>query len=277
MKKYCFYNGKIVESKKFGFPFDDIGVIRGHAVFDYFRTYNGRPFRLADYFKRFTNSAKELGLTPPITVFELDALVMKLMKKNKMKDAAFRLILTGGTSSNHIRFEGNQNFAVIVEDLQIPALVKYPNGAKLITERYQRETPVAKTSAYVHAVKLQNKIDKAGAAEVLYHDKNLVLECSTSNIFIVSNGKLLTPRDNVLQGITRKVVIELARKNKIPVEERDVTMHELINADEVLITSSGKIKIAPIIQIDSKKIGNGKIGPVSGFMIQKFEELISKN
>lgn len=277
MRKFAYFNGKIVDTSKKGLPLDDIGIIRGFAVFDYSRTYNGRPFMINDYFKRFCHSAKSIGLTVPIDKTELESVYATLLKKNKMKECAFRAVLTGGTSSNHIRNEGKGNFYIIVEDLPKTNPDFYLNGAKLITADFQRPLAVAKTSQYMRAVLLWDEVIKKGAVEVLYHHNNNVLECATSNVFIVKDGKVFTSKDNMLHGITRKVILSIAKKNKIPAEEKNFSLNDLVDADEVFITSSGKVRVMPIIQVDSRKIAGGKAGPVTKLLMQKFDELTAAN
>jgi D-amino acid aminotransferase len=277
MKKYCYFNGKIIESKKASLPINDIGVIRGYSIFDYFRTYNGKPFRLKDYYNRFKKSAKSIGFEIPVSQDQLDKILKQLLKKNDDKESAFRLVLTGGVSGDSMTLDSKGNFYIIAEKTPERDEELFKKGGKLITSEYQRQIPESKTASYIQAVKLQPKKKKAGASEILYYHNGKVLECSTSNIFIIKNGVLKTPVDNVLHGITRKTVIELARKAGFKVVEGDVKMSELWDADEVLITSSGKAIVLPITKIDSKKIANGKVGPISDYLINSFFELTSKN
>jgi branched-subunit amino acid aminotransferase/4-amino-4-deoxychorismate lyase len=185
MEKYSYYNGKIIESEKACLPIDDIGIIRGIAVFDYFRTYNGKPFRLKDYYNRFVGSAKKIGLKVPISNQELSDITEKLMKKNQVSDCAFRLVLTGGKSTDHISIQRNENFYIMVEELPDMPDKFYKNGGSLITHEYQRQFPEAKTSFYIEASRMQKDMKKARAQEVLYHFCGEILECAKSNIFIV--------------------------------------------------------------------------------------------
>jgi branched-chain amino acid aminotransferase len=276
MKKYCYFNGKIVESKKASLPINDIGVIRGYSIFDYLRTYNGKPFRLADYHKRFKKSAKSIGFDIPVSNDELEKILYKLMKKNNDTNSAFRLVLTGGVSSDSISLETTGNFYIIAEELPEIDPKYYKDGAKLITSEYQRQIPESKTASYIQAVKMQPEKKKTGAMEILYHDKGKVLECSTSNIFIVKNNVIKTPIENVLHGITRKTIIELATKNGFKIKEGEIKMSEMWNADEVIITSSGKAMVLPIVKIDDKNISNGKVGPISKFLIEAFQKFTEK-
>lgn len=269
MKKYCFFNGKITDVKKAHIPLDDIGILRGYSVFDYFRTYNGIPFRLNDYFERFKNSAKVFSLNLPISQNELNDIVSKLLKKNKLKDASFRMVLTGGSSTNAMQREGNENFYIIVQDVPKEPIDHTIHGG-LVTLQYMRLMPLQKTTSYIKAVDTQDAMKKLDANEILYHFNDLVLECSTSNIFIIKGGKIYTPKDNVLKGITRKVILEIAKVKKITAIEKNIKMKDLFNADEVFITSSGKSRILPITRIDKKKVNKGKVGDITKLLIDEF-------
>ena len=272
MKKYCYFNGKIVDAKKVGLPINDIGIIRGCTIFDYFKSYNGRPFRIKDYYSRFKNSADNIGLNVPVSQKKLEEIILTLLKKNKNENGAFRLILTGGPSSNNMRLEGKGNFYIISEDLPIIDPKYGETGATLITSEYQRQNPETKTTSYIQSVRLQGDLEKAGAKEILYHHKGKVLEGATSNIFIVKNKILMTPEENILHGVTRKVVIDLAKKKGIKVKEGPITLKQLYSANEVFITSSGKSIVLPIVKIDSKKIDNGKVGEITKLLMKEFKD-----
>src|SRR3989344_5030398 len=142
------------------------------------------------------------------------------------KDAVVRSVLTGGVTSDGINGETKPTFFILLEPL--PTLNKnlYKNGIKLITCDYLREFAQAKTTNYILAVLLQKKLKKEKAFEVLYTWQDKVLECSTSNFFIFKGDTLITPKDNILIGITRNAVMRLA-KEKFKIEERDIAKEEL--------------------------------------------------
>ena len=109
---------------------------------------------------------------------------------------------------------------------------------------------------------------------MLYIHKNTILEATTSNIFLVKNSILYTPADNVLKGITRKLTLDIAKKLNIKVNEQEISITELYDADEAFITATNK-KILPIIQIDSKVIGDGKVGEITKKLLNEYQTLIS--
>ncbi len=273
MSPYCYVDGKLKKISQARLPVTDLAILRGFAVFDFFRIYNQKPFYLKDHFNRFTKSARVLGLSVPISANTLEKIVKELLQKNKLVDASIKMVLTGGETDDGISLKPKMANMFILMDKQYHLPEKYfTKGAKLITYNHQRVIPQAKNSSYIPAVMLQAKKKKAGAVEILYLDNDLVLECSTSNIFLVKNKVLITPKDNILRGITRKTVIGLAKKQKIKVEEREVLVEELLTADEVFITATNKL-VCPIVKVDQTKISQGKVGETTIKLLESYKKL----
>jgi branched-subunit amino acid aminotransferase/4-amino-4-deoxychorismate lyase len=166
------------------------------------------------------------------------------------------------------------NLIIACEPPYSPLKKDEDQGIKLITSVYMRPFPMSKTTCYIEAVRLEPQKRKAGALEILFIYNKTVFECSTSNIFIVKKGAIYTPKENVLHGITRKAVINLAKKAGYVVIEKDISEKELFSADEVFITATNK-KILPVIKIDSKKIANGKVGNITKILQVAFTNYIS--
>ena len=216
MQKYCCAGGQIVELAKTRVAPNDLAVLRGYGCFDFLKTVNGRPLLWPEHWRRFQNSAKLLNLKIPVGEREVLQIIEKLRNKNKLSKSenfSLRLLLTGD----------NQLF-VLLEELYIYPPKVFKNGAKLISREYQRAFPVAKSTNYLNAIYWQKDKKKAGALEILYHANGQILECSTSNFFLVKNGRLITAKDNILLGVTRNKVLELAKKEGIEVEERGVVL-----------------------------------------------------
>lgn len=270
MKKYFYLNGKVRPLDQAAIFANDLGLLRGYGIMDFLRTVNGKPFHLSDHYKRFCRSAKILDLPVPIKEAELVEIIKALLAKNKAKDASFRLILTPGRTDNGLDRNGQVTFFILTEDPYNLPPEMFLRGAKLITSQYERLLPEAKHLNYLWAIRLSSVRKKKGAVDILYFDNNKVTECSTSNIFLVKNGKLITPRDSVLKGVTRKTTIGLARKI-LPVTERGVKEKELWSADEIFITATNK-QVLPIVKIDGKKIANGKVGPWTQKIMSAFAE-----
>ncbi len=264
MKKYCYIDGKIVEEKDACISPYDLGILRGYGVFDFMCTTQNKPFLIYDHWLRLNKSARALGLKVPITQQKYKQIIKKLITKNPYKNPAIRSVLTAGISKNGITLPPKPTFYILIHDITklLPPKNLYMNGAKIITHNFARDNHVSKTTNYIEAIKNQKEKNRRGAIEILYINKNNVLECTTSNIFIVKNKKLFTPAEGMLPGITRKLVLKLAQKNNIIAQTKNITKKQLLSADEVFLTGSAK-HILPITKIDSQKIGNGKVGKLT--------------
>lgn len=271
LKKYCYLNKKIVPLNKARINPNDIGLLRGYAVFDFLRTYNGKLFLLKNHFNRLRKSANELNLKIPRSESNVKKIIKTLLKKNKMPEAGVRIILTGGNMKNDMNPGNAPTMLILTEKLKKLPKNVYSTGAKLITFEYQRDVPLAKTTDYLMAIKLQPLRRQNEAIEILYTKNGLILECTTGNFFIFKNKTLITPKNNVLIGTTRNLVIKLAKKAKFSVEERNLPLNEIKSANETFITATTK-EIVPIIQINGQKIGNGKIGKNTRILMELFQE-----
>jgi branched-chain amino acid aminotransferase len=269
-----YLNGKFLDERKAKISIYDLGLLRGYAVFDFLRTYNQKPFYLDDHLKRLLNSAKLIGLKHNYNLRFLRKITLQTLNKNIQKGLEYniRIILTGGNSEDFIT-PSKPNLIVMITPLKKLDEKLYQKGGKLITKISERILPQAKTIIYTSAVKFMQEAKKKGAVEVLLLDKDKkILECTTSNFFAVIDGKLITPpTGEILPGITRKIVINLAKKLKISVVERDIHFNEIKKFDEAFITASNK-EILPIIQIDDFKI-NSQPGPITKTLMSQFKEL----
>ncbi len=273
MKKYFYLNGKILDINKPALQINDIGVLRGYGVFDFFRTYNGKVFHWEDHFKRFTSSAKSLNLKVLLSKDSILKIVKQLLKKNNCIDASVRLVLTGGPTDDGLSYK-KPTFAILIEDIYDFPKNFYRQGAKLISFEHQRLLPQSKNNNYILAVKMGPLKKKKGAVEVLYTSDGKILEASTSNFFIFKGATVITPKDNILKGITRKVVLRLAKK-RFKVEERELKIGELDSATEAFITGTNKL-IMPIVMVDNKKIGDGEVGENTKLLMEEFKKYVEK-
>lgn len=276
MKGVCFLNGKIVPMEDAKIRIHDLGVLRGFGVYDGLTSFSGKPFHFKDHWKRFSKAARVLGLTIPYSAETVEKAMRTIIARNAPGARAnLRVILTGGEAEGGIRHvPGRETFFITAEKaVPLPAAL-YERGGSLITHEHARLMPEIKTTNYITAVMHQRNRAKAGAIEILYTDRGRVLECATSNIFIVKNGVVITPDSDVLHGITRNLVMKLARKTYL-VTERAVTLKALFDADEVFVTGSFK-DVMPIVTVDGKKIGNGMPGPITRDIMRRFAQYTEK-
>jgi len=275
MKKYCFLNGKITPLSKAKVNVSDIGLLRGYGVFDYLRSYNGRPFLFKEHFDRFKKSADQLKIKIPISEKKIEKVVNKLLIKNRIKNAGIRIVLTGGSSADSINYDFNSpTFFILIDDLHSYPSFIYNKGVKLITFEYQREKPNAKSNNYITMVSLKELKEKKKAFEVLYTFNNHILEGSTCNFFIFKRGTLVTSKDNILHGTRRNLVLGLA-KGKFKTEERPIKLNEIKEASEAFVTSTSR-DIVPVVKVDNVIIGNGKVGKNTKYMMNLFQEFVEK-
>ena len=273
-----YINRKFIPEKQAKISVYDLGFLRSYAVFDFLRTYNQRPFYLDEHLKRLLNSAKLINLKHNYNLKKLRKIVLQTLQKNIQKshhksEFNIRIYLTGGNSDDFLT-PGKPNLIVLITPLKKLNEKLYIQGGKLITKISERIIPQAKTTVYTEGVKFLEEAKRKGAIEVLLISQyEKILECTTSNFFAVINKKLITPPlGKILPGITRKVVVSLAKKLKIPVLERDIDFKEIRNFDEAFITATNK-EILPIIKIDKIKIGKGRVGEITKMLMTEFKKL----
>ncbi len=152
---------------------------------------------------------------------------------------------------------------------------RFAQGYTLITTRLQRSTPEAKTTSYVAAIRALKEATRRAASDALFvNEYGHVLEATRSNFFLFRGDTLITPRAGVLIGITRNVVLALAR-DRFAVEERPILLAELAQADEAFVTSSSR-EIMPVVQIDEQVIGSGRPGARTYELEERFIALIER-
>lgn len=269
--KYAYFNGKITELKNVKIDPYDLGFLRAYGVFDVMRTQNGKPFLLDEHWKRFQNSAKELNLIIPMDRNKYNAIINKLVKLNNFNESTIRTILAGGVSENGFAYCAQETFIILIEKFQALAPEVFENGAAVITVEHARHIPRAKVCNYVEAIRNQQRKLKKGALEIIYVKNKRALEASTSNFFVVKDGKIITTKDGILLGTIRNLVVRLAKKWGYEVQERDIQEEELYAADEVFLTATNK-DIVPVVKVGGKKIGNGKVGKVTQELMKIFAE-----
>jgi branched-chain amino acid aminotransferase len=269
-----FLNGKFIEDKEAFIGINDLSIHRGFGIFDFFRTCKNIPLFLDDYLDRFFRSADILRLQSPFSRDELKKIIYDMINRNRIETSGFKLLLTGGYSVDGFE-PGTPNFIVTQQPVEIASEDKFEKGIKIITHEYLRDLATVKSINYLMAIYLKDKLVANKADDVLYFKNDLVLEFPRSNVFIVTKDKtVVTPVADVLWGITRKKVLEVACK-KYTAEERAITADELKNAAEVFLTSTTK-RLLPVLQIDGVVIGDGKPGAVTRDLYQSFLKLEQK-
>lgn len=265
-----YVDGEYVEDSMATIPLTDLAVLRGYAVFDFLRTYGGKPFCLEQHLQRLQNSASLLNIKCPWSLSFLEEIVNETLLRNDFSEANVRLIITGGKSLDSITPLGESRLIVMVSSVGLYPQEWYKDGAKIITSDVTRYIPGAKSTDYIKAIVALRAASESGAMESIYVNKdNQLLEGTTSNIFFVTDDQIVTPGEGILPGITRQVVITLA-KERFNISQRSITREELADCSEAFLTSSNK-EVVPIVQIDDVIISS-KPGPVTLDVMDLFRQ-----
>jgi len=267
-----YIDGQFVEDDKCVLSVKDIIVLRGFGVFDFLITYNKRPFHLKAHVQRLENSAKKIGLKIRHSNEEICEIVEETVRRNAHHDESnIRIVYTGGISSDGVTPEGNGILIVMVTPkMELPA-EWYTDGAKLITADIERFIPGAKSTNYLTAVWALERAHSMDAIESIYVDRNnRLMEGTTTNFFCFKTGKLVTPKMDILPGITRSVLINLLADH-FDLEIRDIDRDELSSMEEVFISASNK-EIVPIVKVEDTVIGDGRPGPKTQKVMQLFKD-----
>ncbi|MFT3947561.1 MAG: aminotransferase class IV [Agriterribacter sp.] len=272
--RWTFVNNEFFEENLAVLRTNDLAIQRGYGVFDFFRTRNNKPLFLEDYLDRFFNSAKEMFIPVPLDGEQIKLAIATLIDKNNIPESGIRITTTGGYSPDgYSPVEGN--IIIQQQPLTQPSKEKFETGIKIMTYEYMRDLPAVKSINYVVGVWLQKQLKEKQLDDVLYFKNDIITEFPRANIFIVTQeGKLLTPGNNVLAGITRKKILSFAPE-VLPTATTDISLRALKNAAEIFMTSTTR-RILPVVEIDGNKVGTGKVGRITNLLYKRFIEMEEK-
>ncbi len=283
MSQQIYINGEYFSREDAKISVYDHGLLYGDGVFEGMRIYGGKVFRLEKHMTRLWESACSIALKIPISIEKLTADVNDTVAKNKLSDGYIRLVITrGGNQLGLDPFKCDEPQIIIIAD----SITLYPDsfyteGLELVTASTIRNHPGAinpriKSLNYLNNILAKMEGLKAGCLEALMlNHKGEVAECTGDNIFIVKNGRLLTPPVDagILEGITRNAVLELAAQAGIDTSQETMTRHDIYVADECFLTGSAAEVIA-VVKLDNREIGDGKPGPITNQLNDAFRKLV---
>ena len=271
--KYYYINGKIINAENARIHVSDLAFLRGYGVFDFFRVLNYKPVFLDDHINRFIKSGSLLNLELPFSKEILKEQIQKLIDANKLNNASIQLFLTGGYAEDGFT-PAQPNFIMREDELPNYDPVLYSNGIKLIKLKYQREIPETKITNYLNAIKMLKEMKKKDALDILYYNDNFITETSRANFFIIDHDDIIyTAKDNVLKGVTRQKIIQLA-KNHYKVKEKNISIEDLNKAKEAFITSTTK-EVMPVVNVDNNIVGKGIPGTITKHLMKLFKEFVA--
>ncbi len=280
-----YVDGRFVEKSKAVVSVFDHGLLYGDGVFEGRRAYNGSVFRLADHISRLYDSAKVIRLKMPIDEREMTAAVLETMRKNDLRDAYIRLVVTRGAGDLGVdpALCKSPTVFIIAEPMASSLGPREPRVVRMMFSSYRRDAVDAtsheiKSLNYMNSILAKMEASSAGADDAIMLDhRGFVSEASVSNIFIVKDGKLSTPSSGagILHGITRRRVISLCSDLGLEVAERDITPFELSTADEVFLVGT-KSEVLAVGSVGGVDIGTGGVGGVTRKLYGEFSKVVRR-
>lgn len=265
--KFAILNGEMIERSMAKVDIEDRGYQFGDGVYEVIRVYNSKMFTLDEHLTRFRKSAESIGIIIPYTSEGLKDMLQTLIGKNHLREGIIYMQVTRGAAPrNHVFPTGEVTpiLTAYTKDLARPAENLKTGVKTILTEDIRWLRCDIKSLNLLGNIIAKQKAYEQGCFEAIQHRGQDVTEGSSSNIFIVKNGIVITHESNhlILKGITKDVVLKVCSENNLPIEERTFSLSELDEADEVFLTSTTG-EVMPIIEIDGKKVNGGETGPVT--------------
>ncbi|MGD9677287.1 MAG: branched-chain-amino-acid transaminase [Vulcanibacillus sp.] len=277
-----YLNGEYVTKSNAKVSVFDQGILYGDGVFEGIRVYNSRVFKCKEHIDRIFNTAKAIMLDIPLTKEEFKEAILETCRRNEVKEGYIRPVITRGVGNLGLNPKNSNKptIFIIASTISIYPEEMYEKGMPIITATQRRNKativdPQIKSLNYLNNILARIEANRAGVPEALMlnHD-GIVAECTGDNIFIVTNGVIYTPPIHVgiLDGITRRTVIDLAEEMNYKVVEKEFTLFNVYTADECFLTGTAA-EVIPVTNVDQRVIGeNGTVGPITKKLIAAFHE-----
>ncbi len=284
MADIVYLNGEFLPAGEARISIYDGAFLHGAGLFETMRADYGKVFRLDSHIERMLASAEKLGLPIERPDLPLPGDFDDLLKKNELQTARLRITVSVGSMYAATESANTPKLNVCVTAVNLPPYPAelYSDGMKVMISPFTQSTtdPLAghKTIDYLPRLLALRQATNFKCGEALWFTpQNFLAEGCISSVFIVKNGELATPPLNtpVLPGVSRAVVIEIAEKQSIKCEEKNLTINDLLDADEVLLTGSS-MQVMPVCDVEKKAIGTGKPGPMTARLLKLFRETVER-
>lgn len=279
-------DGQFVETAQAGVNVYDHGVLYGDGVFEGLRAYNGRIFQVEAHVRRLFEGARALRLTIPASAEQIIEALYASLKANDLRDAYLRLVVTRGVGTLGLNpFKcGKACLFIIADQIALYPREMYENGMSVIVASTVRNHPNAlnpriKSLNYLNNVMARIEAVDAGVSEaIMLNPQGLVCEATGDNVFVMRHGRLITPpvSAGILEGITREVVMCLARDMDICMAEENLSRFDLYTCDECFLTGTAA-EVIGVTCIDGRIIGDGTVGPVTRKILKAFHEEVRRS
>lgn len=263
----------------------DHGFLYGDGVYETLRAYGGRIFMRDQHLARLRRSAKLIGLEIPIPEKDWPGLLRDAMARNQLQDAQLRITVSRGTGEIGLDpgLCPTPTVVIIANPYKPYPARLFAEGVSLITATVRRNlatalSPQIKSLNFLNNILAKQEATKAGAFDaVMLNAEGRVTECTISNVFFVQNGTLCTPSVacGILDGITRDVVLTLAKEQGIKTEESAYTAEALRQAEECFLTNT-TMEVMPVRDVDQHLVGSGKPGPLTLALHKEFRSNLDR-
>jgi branched-chain amino acid aminotransferase len=283
MKVYL--NGKFVNKEQASVSVFDHGFLYGDGAFEGIRAYNGLVYRLKEHIDRLYETMHTLLIDPKMTKAQMIKAVIDTLKENKLKDSYIRLIVTRGVGDLGLdprKCYGMPSVIIIVDKITLYPAELYQKGMSIITVPTQKNSvnaldPQLKSLNYLNNILAKIEATHCGYNEAIMLDaQGYVGECTGDNVFVIKDGVLSTPHLARLKGITANAILDIARQLKIKTHEGFISRHDIYNAHECFLTGTAA-ELIPIVQVDGRRIGEGKPGVVTQKLLKAFHQSVKKD
>lgn len=271
MGNYCYFNGSIIKQTDAKLGLNDLGLRRAYGVFDFMRAEGVFPLFIEHHLERFLKALKAFRISITEDEHRLEEIVNELLTLNNHKNSGLRFIATGGYSEDGYH-PAEPNFFITNDPIVYPAQELYKEGVDLMLVPHKRELANFKTINYLTPIFHLERMHQEQYYDQLYHDKGLLSEISRANFFLVINDTLYTPKDGVLEGVTRKLILQIAKENQIPIKTTEISLNDLEKASEAFLCSTTK-RVLPVTKVEHKPIGSGKVGKLTKRLMVLFSEM----
>ncbi len=284
MAQVIYLNGEYVSKENAKVSVYDHGFLYGDGIFEGIRIYDGNIFKCKEHLKRLYDSAKSIMLDIPLSIAEMQEALFETIRLNELRDGYIRLVVSRGPGDLGLdpRRSPRAYVIIIVEKLSIYPEEAYVNGLRTVSVSTRRNIPDAlnpkiKSLNYLNNILVKIQANLAGVGEaIMLNSQGFVAEGSSDNIFIVKKGTVYTPPAylGALEGITRAAIMDICGRIGVPLKEEPFTLHDVYVADEVFFTGTAAEVIA-VREVDGRMIGEGKAGPITTRLLQKFRKIVN--
>ncbi|WP_066386136.1 D-amino-acid transaminase [Neobacillus mesonae] len=276
--KYAIVNDHIINREEAKVDIEDRGYQFGDGVYEVIRVYNGKMFTVKEHMERFVRSAESIGIKIPYASENITKMLEDLIEKDNLKLGIVYMQITRGAAPRNHAFPADDVVPVITaytKEMPIPEANLQSGVKTILTEDIRWLRCDIKSLNLLGNILAKQKAAEQGCYEAIQHRGQDVTEGSSSNVYIVKNGTVITHESNnlILKGITKDVILKACAENEIPVEERTFSLEELAQADEVFLSSTTS-EVTPIVVIDEKKVGTGSPGPITKKLQALFKQEI---